>query len=68
MDSGSEELKLLRISSTHDHTLPILDSFQDDGDASVTLIVTPFLRPINYPAFIYVEELMDFGEQILEVS
>lgn len=49
------------------HAVPILEVIQDDEDLSISYLVMPFLRPIDNPAFESVDELLDFGDQILEV-
>ncbi|TFY76197.1 hypothetical protein EWM64_g7814 [Hericium alpestre] len=48
------------------HCVPILDTFQDPEDESVSYMVMPFLRLMYQPPFEYVGEIYDFGEQILE--
>ncbi|CAL1702594.1 unnamed protein product [Somion occarium] len=48
------------------HAVPILEVIQDDEDLSISYLVMPFLRPIDNPAFESVDELLDFGDQILE--
>lgn len=50
------------------HCVPILDVFEDDANANVSYIVMPFLRNYCNPPFECVEDVLDFGEQLLEVS
>ena len=49
------------------HSVPILDTFQDLVDESVSYLVMPFLRLADNPRFEVVEEVLDFADQILEV-
>ena len=49
------------------HSVPVLDIFQDDEDPTISYLVMPFLRLIDRPAFDLVEEMVDFIDQILEV-
>ena len=49
------------------HCVPILDSFVDDEDESVSYIVMPFLRLVEEPPMETVGEFIDFVDQILEV-
>ena len=50
------------------HSVPILDIFADTQDDSITYIVMPFLRPVDSPPFYVIEEILDFADQILEVT
>ena len=47
--------------------MPILDVFTDPFDASLSLLVMPYLRPFNDPEFCTIGEVMDFIRQTLEV-
>ena len=49
------------------HSVPILDSFVDFADDSISYIVMPFLRLPTNPPFDTVWEVADFVDQILEV-
>jgi hypothetical protein len=49
------------------HTVPILDSFQDPIMPEVNHIVMPLLRPFDDPEFVFIGEVVDFVDQILEV-
>ena len=49
------------------HSVPVLDLFQDDDDPSISYLIMPFLRLIDRPPFDLVEEVVDFVDQILEV-
>jgi len=48
------------------HSVPVLDLFQDDEDPRISYIVMPFLRLIDSPQFDLVEELVEFVDQTLE--
>lgn len=50
------------------HSVPILDTFVDATDETISYIVMPFLRLLNDPPFESIEEILDFADQILEVS
>ncbi|KAI0057009.1 hypothetical protein BV25DRAFT_1920542 [Artomyces pyxidatus] len=48
------------------HSVPILDHFDDPDKEGTSYIVMPFLRLMDDSEFNYVGEILDFGEQILE--
>ncbi|KAI0041908.1 hypothetical protein FA95DRAFT_1564896 [Auriscalpium vulgare] len=48
------------------HSVPVLDAFHDAENSSMSFVVMPYLRPVNGPAFQFIGEVLDFGEQILE--
>ncbi|KZT13120.1 uncharacterized protein LAESUDRAFT_690312 [Laetiporus sulphureus 93-53] len=48
------------------HSVPILDTFQDAKDKSISYLVMPFLRLIDEPPFALVGEVVDFVDQILK--
>ena len=50
------------------HSVPILDVFADTQDDSISYIVMPFLRPVDQPPFYVIEEILNFADQILEVT
>lgn len=60
---SSELLRLDR----RNHCVPILDTFPDDDDPQISYIVMPFLRLIDDPPFEFVNDVVDFADQILEV-
>lgn len=69
--TSSEELKIVQLFSqlhlrtdSRNHCVPILDSFADYGNESVSYMVTPFLRPMNNPPFDLVGDVVDFVDQI----
>ena len=49
------------------HSVPILDTFEDSVNKSISYLVMPFLRLTGSPCFEVVEEVLDFIDQILEV-
>jgi hypothetical protein len=49
------------------HSVPILDTFVDYADESISYIVMPFLRLSENPPFETVWEVVDFADQVLEV-
>jgi hypothetical protein len=58
------------LSATDDpanHSVPILDTFEDSVNKSISYLVMPFLRLTDNPRFEVVEEVLDFADQILEV-
>ena len=60
-------LTLSDIDDTANHSVPILDTFIDPVDNSISYLVMPFLRLSDDPVFDVVEEVMDFADQALEV-
>lgn len=49
------------------HSVPLLDAFEDDADPTLSYIVMPFLLRVNEPAFESVDDIVDFVDQIIEV-
>lgn len=73
--TGSDELRIgLYLSSSElredprNHCVPILDYFEDEEDETISFMVMPLLRHFDNPKFGPVNELLDFGDQIFEVS
>ena len=60
-------LILSAIDDPANHSVPILDTFEDPVDKSTSYLVMPFLRLSDDPPFEVVEEVLDFADQILEV-
>ncbi len=58
---------LSTIDDPANHSVPILDTFEDPVDKSISYLVMPFLRLTDNPPFEVVEEVLDFADQILEV-
>lgn len=71
MKTGNLESRIALILSDIDdptnHSVPILDTFVDSVDESISYLVMPFLRVANDPVFDVVEEVVDFADQALEV-
>ena len=69
--NDSQEIEIVRYLTTlqdlRNHCVQMLDAFPDSLDPDVTLLVMPYLRPCNDPAFGNVGEIMDFVDQTLEV-
>jgi hypothetical protein len=49
------------------HSVPIIDTFEDSVNKSISYLVMPFLRSTDSLPFEVVEEVLDFVDQILEV-
>jgi hypothetical protein len=58
---------LTAIDDSANHSVPILDTFEDSVNKSISYLVMPFLRLTDSPRFEVVEEVLDFADQILEV-
>ena len=58
---------LSAIDDPANHSVPILDTFEDPLNKSISYLVMPFLRLTDSPPFEVVEEVLDFADQILEV-
>ncbi|KAI0724169.1 kinase-like domain-containing protein [Fomitopsis betulina] len=48
------------------HCVPVLDSFEDATNPSASYIVMPLLRYFDDPSFESIEDVLEFGEQLLE--
>jgi len=73
VQAAGTELQIASMFSSEDlrnnpknHCVPILDTFQDEGDGSSSYMVMPFLRAIDEPAFELVDDVIIFADQILE--
>jgi hypothetical protein len=58
---------LAAVKDPANHSVPILDTFMDPADDSISYIVMPFLRPSDSPSFETVGETADFVDQVLQV-
>ena len=58
---------LSAIDDPANHSVPIIDAFEDSVNKSISYMVMPFLRLTDSPRFEVVEEVLDFADQILEV-
>lgn len=50
------------------HCVPILDVFSDHANPKYTYLVMPLLRHVDNPSFDFVDDAVDFLDQILEVG
>ncbi|KAI0771522.1 kinase-like domain-containing protein [Trametes elegans] len=71
--ANSPELELVTFLSSpemrldsRNHSVPILDVLQNTDEPDTRYIVMPYLTYIDEPNFEIVEDMLDFGEQILE--
>jgi hypothetical protein len=64
---SSIALLLGAVDDPANHSVPILDTFEDSVNKSISYLVMPFLRLTDDPPFEVVEEVLDFVDQILEV-
>jgi hypothetical protein len=64
---SSIALLLSAIDDPANHSVPILDTFEDSVNKSISYLVMPFLRLTDSPRFEVVEDVLDFVDQILEV-
>lgn len=55
-------------SDPRNHCVPILDIMPDVDDPNMSYIVMPFLRYVDSPPFVSVENILDCVDQLLEVS
>lgn len=60
-------MTLSDIDDPTNHSVPILDTFIDPVDPSISYLVMPYLRLSGDPAFGVVEEVIDFVDQVFEV-
>jgi serine/threonine protein kinase len=71
VQTGDQESRLaLTLSAVDDpanHSIPILDTFADHADETISYIVMPFLRLSDNPPFETVGEVIDFVDQVLDV-
>ena len=74
VQTGDQESAIARMLTTPEllkdpfnHCVPIIDTFEDDQDPSISYIVMPFLKTMDEPSFERVEEVVEFVDQILEV-
>lgn len=55
------------VEEPRNHCVPILDTFIDETE-DIVYIVMPLLRAFNDPAFVTVAEVIDFVDQMVQVS
>lgn len=75
MDSGSQELEIATFFSQphlradpRNHCVPVIETFPDDSLEDVSYLVMPFLRSMDDPSFELVGDILDFADQVIEVS
>lgn len=70
--TGDAESRLTLMLNSHEdstnHTVPILDTFVDTTDETISYLVMPFLRLFDEPPFESIGETLDFADKVLEVS
>lgn len=54
-------------SDPRNHCVPVLDSFRDEIDQTISYMVMPFLRRMDNPPFETVGDVVDFADQVIEV-
>lgn len=59
---------LTAMEDERNHTVPILDWFQDTSDPALAFAVLPLLREIHHPPPASISECLDFVRQTIEVS
>lgn len=67
-NSIEHEIAVTLLQSGSDSLMPVIDVFQSREKPKEAFVVTPFLRIANSPAFNSVDDILDCGEQLLEVS
>jgi hypothetical protein len=63
---SSIALMLSAIDDPANHSVPILDTFEDSVNKSISYLVMPFLRLTDDHLPEIVEDVLDFADQILE--
>lgn len=73
MKTDDSETRIARMLSSdslskdpRNHCAPVLDVIQDPSDLTVSYMVMPYLREADSPPFDFVEEIIDFVDQVLE--
>lgn len=56
-----------RLQDARNHCVPILDYIEGDEGENISFLVMPLLRKFDDPPFYFVEEIVDFVRQTLEV-
>ena len=67
-NSIEHNIAAMLLLSSSDSLMPVIDVFQSKENLKEAFVVTPFLRTANSPAFDSVKDILDCGEQLLEVS
>lgn len=72
VETNDEESRIALLLDSYgdvdNHAVPILDTFVDARDETISYLVMPFLRLLDDPPFESIGEILDFADQVLEVS
>jgi len=70
VQTNDRESRIASVLSSYEgptnHSVPVLDTFVDSSDESISYVVMSFLRILDEPPFHAVGEIVDFADQILE--
>jgi len=73
--TDSEELRIAQLlvqeewlGDSRNHCVLVTKVFKDHADPKTSYMVMPFLRPVDSPPFEQVKEIIEFADQILEVT
>jgi len=73
MQTESLELELLMrfskfsmLSEPNNHSIPVVDPFQDPDDSNLSFIVTTYLRDPDSPDWDNLDDVMEYLEQVLQ--
>ncbi|KAH8987869.1 kinase-like domain-containing protein [Lactarius akahatsu] len=70
VQTNDEESRIALLLNSYEdidnHSVPILDTFVDPTDETISYLVMPFLRLLNEPPFESIGEILDFVDQILK--
>lgn len=70
-EKNNPEIELSRFLTSilrdDNHCIPLLDAFVDPIDVNSSILVTPYLRPMDDPPFTTAAEIVNFVNQMLEV-
>ena len=74
VETDGEEVKIAQFlneeavrDDPQNHSIPILDVFEDDEDKKISYLVMPFLRLMDDPPFSHINDVVEFVDQVLEV-
>ena len=75
LDRGAEEARIAQMLTTEElkadprnHSVPVIEIIDDPEDDTMSYVVMPLLRAADDPHFEFVKEIIDFVDQILEVT
>ncbi|KAJ8481569.1 hypothetical protein ONZ51_g5906 [Trametes cubensis] len=73
IDKNSQELQIISFLSSEEmrrdprnHCVPLLDTIPDPSDPNTAYIVMPFLRYVDSPGFVLVDDVLECLDQVLE--